>query len=52
MGAADGRVVVQVQDGGRFNDPLAGRRPPAPPEVGHGLFLVHTPADLLRVHVD
>jgi anti-sigma regulatory factor (Ser/Thr protein kinase) len=47
---ADGRVVVQVQDGGRFSDPLAGRRPPAPPEVGHGLFLVHALADLVRVH--
>lgn len=48
--AEDGHVVVQVQDGGRFSDPLAGRRPPSPPEVGHGLFLVHSLADLVRVH--
>lgn len=46
----DGHVVVQVQDGGRFSDPLAGRRPPSPPEVGHGLYLVHSLADLVRVH--
>jgi anti-sigma regulatory factor (Ser/Thr protein kinase) len=43
-------VVVQVQDGGRFTDPLAGRRPPSPHEVGHGLFLVHALADLVRIH--
>ncbi|WP_300006821.1 sensor histidine kinase [Pseudonocardia sp.] len=43
-------VVVQLQDGGRFTDQLAGRRPPAPPEVGHGLFLVHALADLVRIH--
>jgi anti-sigma regulatory factor (Ser/Thr protein kinase) len=43
-------VVLQVQDGGRFTDPLAGRRPPAPPEVGHGLFAVNALADLVRVH--
>jgi anti-sigma regulatory factor (Ser/Thr protein kinase) len=48
--AEDGHVVVQVQDGGRFADPLAGRRPPSPPEVGHGLYLVHSLADLVRVH--
>jgi anti-sigma regulatory factor (Ser/Thr protein kinase) len=43
-------VVVQMQDGGRFTDQLAGRRPPSPPEVGHGLFLVHALADLVRIH--
>lgn len=48
--ADDGHVVVQVQDGGRIDDPLAGRRAPTPPEVGHGLFLVHSLADLVRVH--
>lgn len=46
----DREVVLQVQDGGRFTDPLAGRRPPTPPEVGHGLFTVHTLADLVRLH--
>lgn len=47
---AGGQVVCQVQDGGRISDPLVGRRPPAPPEVGHGLFTVHQVCDLVRVH--
>jgi anti-sigma regulatory factor (Ser/Thr protein kinase) len=47
---ADGQVVCQVQDGGRIDDPLVGRRPPAPPEVGHGLYIVHEVCDLVRVH--
>jgi anti-sigma regulatory factor (Ser/Thr protein kinase) len=45
-----GQVVCQVQDGGRIDDPLVGRRPPAPPEVGHGLFIVHQVCDLVRIH--
>jgi len=48
--AADDQVVCQVQDGGRITDPLVGRRPPAPPEVGHGLYIVHEVCDLVRVH--
>ena len=44
------QVVCQVQDGGRITDPLVGRRPPAPPAVGHGLFTVHQVCDLVRVH--
>jgi anti-sigma regulatory factor (Ser/Thr protein kinase) len=48
--AADGHVVVQVDDGGRIADPLAGRRPPGPSEFGHGLAVVHRVADLVRVH--
>jgi anti-sigma regulatory factor (Ser/Thr protein kinase) len=47
---ADDHLVVQVQDGGRITDPLAGRRPPEPPHVGHGLFVVHQLADLVRIH--
>jgi anti-sigma regulatory factor (Ser/Thr protein kinase) len=47
---ADDHLVVQVQDGGRITDPLAGRRPPEPPSVGHGLFVVHQLADLVRFH--
>ena len=47
---ADDHLVVQVQDGGRISDPLVGRRPPAPPHVGHGLFVVHQLADLVRIH--
>jgi anti-sigma regulatory factor (Ser/Thr protein kinase) len=44
------QVVCQVQDGGRITDPLVGRRPPAPPAIGHGLFTVHQVCDLVRVH--
>ena len=47
---ADDHLVVQVQDGGRITDPLAGRRAPDPPHVGHGLFVVHQLADLVRIH--
>ena len=47
---ADDHLVLQVQDGGRITDPLVGRRPPEPPHVGHGLFVVHQLADLVRIH--
>ncbi len=47
---ADDHLVVQVQDGGRITDPLVGRRPPEPPHIGHGLFVVHQIADLVRIH--
>jgi anti-sigma regulatory factor (Ser/Thr protein kinase) len=47
---ADDHLVLQVQDGGRITDPLAGRRAPDPPHVGHGLFVVHQLADLVRIH--
>ncbi|MGQ0573407.1 MAG: anti-sigma factor RsbA family regulatory protein [Pseudonocardia sp.] len=45
-------VVCQVEDRGWLPDVLAGRRPPDPPDVGHGLYLVHQLADLVRVHRD
>lgn len=48
--AAEHHVVVQIDDGGHIADPLVGRRPPAPSEVGHGLAVVHQVADLVRVH--
>jgi anti-sigma regulatory factor (Ser/Thr protein kinase) len=47
---AERQVVCQVQDGGQITDPLVGRRPPAPPAIGHGLFTVHQVCDLVRVH--
>lgn len=47
---ADEHVVIQMQDGGRIGDPLAGRRPPETADTGHGLFVVHKLADLVRVH--
>ena len=48
--AGTDEIVCQVQDGGRIDDPLVGRRPPAPSDEGHGLFAVHKAADLVRVH--
>jgi anti-sigma regulatory factor (Ser/Thr protein kinase) len=48
--AADHHVVVQIDDGGHIADPLVGRRPPGPFEIGHGLAVVHQVADLVRVH--
>ncbi|MEU3945288.1 anti-sigma factor RsbA family regulatory protein [Streptomyces sp. NPDC029526] len=49
--AEDGRVVCEVRDGGRFTDPLAGRRPASRDQRGgRGLLMVHLIADLVRVH--
>ena len=47
---AGNHLVVQIDDGGRITDPLVGRRPPRPSEIGHGLYVVHQVADLVRVH--
>jgi anti-sigma regulatory factor (Ser/Thr protein kinase) len=46
----DTQVICQVQDGGRIEDQLVGRRPPAAPEAGHGLYAVHQVCDLVRIH--
>jgi anti-sigma regulatory factor (Ser/Thr protein kinase) len=46
---ADEHIVVQTEDGGRITDPLVGRRPPNPAEIGHGLYVVHQVADLVRI---
>lgn len=44
-------VVAEVFDRGELTDPLAGRRPAAPRQVGgRGLLLVHQVADLVRTH--
>ncbi|MDN3293221.1 sensor histidine kinase [Streptomyces ficellus] len=49
--AEDGHVVCEVQDRGRLSDPLAGRRPAEPGQLGgRGLLLVNYLADLVRVH--
>lgn len=49
--AEDGHVVCEVRDHGHLSDPLAGRRPPARDKLGgRGLLLVHTLADLVRIH--
>ncbi|MGE3285279.1 MAG: anti-sigma factor RsbA family regulatory protein [Pseudonocardia sp.] len=46
----DEHLVCQIEDPGFLPDVLAGRRPAAPSDVGHGLRLVHDLADLVRVH--
>ncbi|CAL9557544.1 anti-sigma factor RsbA family regulatory protein [Streptomyces sp. enrichment culture] len=47
----DGRVLCEVRDGGRFTDPLAGRRPASRDQRGgRGLLMVNLLADLVRVH--
>jgi len=49
--ARAGQVLCQVEDGGRLGDPLAGRRPTTPGQIGgRGLLMVHQVADLVRVH--
>ncbi|GAA3387362.1 anti-sigma factor RsbA family regulatory protein [Streptomyces roseoviridis] len=46
-----GQLVCEVRDAGRLSDPLAGRRPPQPGQIGgRGLMLVHYVSDLVRVH--
>lgn len=45
----NGHFVCEARDGGRFNDPLAGRRAPVG-TGGRGLFLVNAIADLVRTH--
>lgn len=46
-----GALVCQVDDNGRLDDPLAGRRLPAVyATTGRGLFLVNALADLVRTH--
>lgn len=47
----NGYVVCEASDRGRFDDPLAGRRPPVRGVAGgRGLFLVNALADLVRTH--
>jgi anti-sigma regulatory factor (Ser/Thr protein kinase) len=46
-----GYVVCEARDLGCWDDPLAGRRPPAAGSSGpYGLFVVNAIADLLRTH--
>lgn len=47
----DDTVICEVRDGGRLDDPLAGRRLPSPHSLGgRGLLLVNALADLVRIH--
>ncbi|GAB3491865.1 sensor histidine kinase [Amycolatopsis cihanbeyliensis] len=48
-----GHLVCEVSDGGRIGDPLAGRRPVPPRQVGgRGLLMVNQVADLVRTYGD
>lgn len=47
-----GRVICQVQDGGRIADPLAGRRRGVPGTGGLGLWMVNQLCDLVEVRTD
>ncbi|MFD6556151.1 anti-sigma factor RsbA family regulatory protein [Streptomyces sp. NPDC058398] len=47
------QIVCEAQDEGRLTDPLAGRYPVRPDQIGgRGLFLVHFLSDLVRMHTD
>ena len=47
---AAGAFVVEIADGGRIDDPLAGRLPPDPAHTGgRGLWLAHRMCDLVQV---
>ncbi len=47
----DEHLVCEARDTGRFEDPLAGRRPPgASGTASRGLFMVNAMADLVRTH--
>ncbi|MGI5484387.1 anti-sigma factor RsbA family regulatory protein [Streptomyces lavendofoliae] len=49
--AEDDQLVCEVRDRGRLTDPLAGRRPARPGQIGgRGLLLVNYLSDLVRVH--
>lgn len=46
-----GDVIAEVSDRGYLSDPLAGRRPASPRQLGgRGLLLVHRVVDLVRTH--
>jgi anti-sigma regulatory factor (Ser/Thr protein kinase) len=47
------QIVCEVWDTGRLSDPLAGRHPAPPDQIGgRGLLLVHFVSDLVRVHTE
>jgi hypothetical protein len=46
----DDRLVCEVQDAGRVEDPLVGRRPPSLGAVGgRGVWLAHQLCDLVQL---
>lgn len=51
LGGNDEQVVCQVRDTGHLTDPLVGRRPAPPHQLGgRGLLMVNVVADLVRIH--
>jgi anti-sigma regulatory factor (Ser/Thr protein kinase) len=48
---AGDEIVCEVRDGGHLTDPLAGRRPSPPDQIGgRGLLIVNQLADLVRTY--
>ena len=46
----DGAMLCEVEDSGRFSDPLVGRRRPEPNRItGRGLWLVNQLCDLVQI---
>jgi anti-sigma regulatory factor (Ser/Thr protein kinase) len=45
----DGRVVCEIDDDGRIDDPLVGRIRPRPGPSGHGLWVVNQLCDLVEL---
>ncbi|MGH8774503.1 MAG: anti-sigma factor RsbA family regulatory protein [Jiangellaceae bacterium] len=51
--AENGHVACEVRDSGHIVDPLAGRIPAHPSQIGgRGLLLVNSLADLVRIHTE
>jgi anti-sigma regulatory factor (Ser/Thr protein kinase) len=51
MFAVDGHVICQIRDAGPLETADAGPQPPTPRRYrGHGLLMVNTLADLVRIH--
>jgi anti-sigma regulatory factor (Ser/Thr protein kinase) len=45
-----GRLIAEIRDRGRLEDPLAGRRPPTPTDLGGwGIFLANQLCDLVQL---
>ena len=48
--ASGGGLVCEVRDGGRFSDPLVGRRRPSSDRIGgRGLWIANQLCDLVQV---
>jgi anti-sigma regulatory factor (Ser/Thr protein kinase) len=49
----DGALICELKDRGRVVDPLVGRRPPVPNQIGGwGLYIAHQMCDLVQLRSD